>query len=394
LWQKTKREPEYAGDSFIMAAWVRPGPDIVLPKETSDGWAYANNGVQYPAIGYQTFASPGQGRRGFAVGKNGILVYQFNHSGAVEPLMVYASPITTAVLVGVVYKDGIPKLYLNGKLVKSGPASRFAAGGPYRWADRRPFAGEVASLQQFQEMLRSAGDDDLAAMFPEVHDLPACDFSRGEIWKSGVYVFKTAAGKTRQKTILLPSPQEITGAWQVEFDPNWGGPPHSAFEQLQDWSTHPEDAIKYYSGIATYRKAFDLLVPPDQSPHAKIYLDLGKVAVIAEVTLNGKNLGTLWNAPYRVDVTQTVKATGNTLDVKVVNLWVNRLIGDEHLPEDSERDATGGVKTWPHWVQEGKTSPTGRFTFTSYRQWTRDSPLVQSGLLGPVKLLRSERVEH
>jgi hypothetical protein len=122
-------------------------------------------------------------------------------------------------------------------------------------------------------------------------------------------------------------------------------------------------------------------------------LDLGKVAVIAEVILNGKNLGILWNPPHRVDVTQALKLADNSLEVKVVNLWVNRLIGDEHLPEDSERDLNGGLKAWPQWVLEEKPSPTGRLTFTSRRQWTKDNPLVSSGLLGPVRLLTAAKIE-
>ncbi len=113
---------------------------------------------------------------------------------------------------------------------------------------------------------------------------------------------------------------------------------------------------------------------------------------MAKVTLNGKDLGILWNPPYRVDGTQAVKADGNILEVKIANVWVNRLIGDEHLPEDSPRGPDGALKAWPEWVKEGKTSPTGRFTFTSYRLWTKDSPLVASGLLGPVRLLRSEKI--
>jgi hypothetical protein len=114
---------------------------------------------------------------------------------------------------------------------------------------------------------------------------------------------------------------------------------------------------------------------------------------MAEVILNGKDLGILWNPPYRVDVTQTLEIGENTLEIKVVNLWVNRLIGDEQLPEDCDRDPNGVVKAWPQWIREGKPSPTGRLTFTSYRQWAKDSPLVSSGLIGPVRLLTAGKIE-
>ena len=174
----------------------------------------------------------------------------------------------------------------------------------------------------------------------------------------------------------------LEGPWQVSFDPKWGGPVGPVtFEALADWSTRSEPGIKYYSGTATYAGKFqtaDLKAPT--------LLDLGRVEVMAEVTLNGKSLGILWKPPYRVEVTGALQRGENTLEIKVVNLWVNRMIGDEQLPEDSERNANGTLKAWPAWLAEGKPSPTGRFTFTSWRLWKKEDRLVPSGLLGPVTI--------
>ena len=114
-----------------------------------------------------------------------------------------------------------------------------------------------------------------------------------------------------------------------------------------------------------------------------MYLDLGNVQVMAEPKLNGKSLGILWRAPFRVDITDAVKAGENALEVKVVNLWINRMIGDEFLPDDSDRNPDGTLKAWPKWVSEGKPSPTGRYTFTSWRLWHKDDSLRPSGMLGP-----------
>ena len=150
--------------------------------------------------------------------------------------------------------------------------------------------------------------------------------------------------------------------------------------------------MKYFSGTATYTKTFAL--PPGMAgKHGRLYLDLGKVAVMADVRLNGKALGTLWKAPYRVEVTDALKTGENVLEVKVANLWVNRQIGDELLPEDSDRNPNGTLKEWPQWLEEGKPSPTGRYTFTSWRLWKKDSPLQESGLLGPVTLSAAERID-
>ena len=202
-------------------------------------------------------------------------------------------------------------------------------------------------------------------------------------------VFRKPTGATKQaaggrnwrefKTV-----QTVAGPWQVRFDPKWGGPADAVtFASLEDWTKRPEEGIKYYSGTATYRTSFQFH-RSEFSP--AIWLDLGKVAVMAEVHLNGKNLGILWKPPFRVEVTDAVKEGENTLELRVINLWINRQIGDEHLPEDSDRNPNGTLKSWPPWVQEGKPSPTGRYTFTDWRLWKKDDPLVESGLLGPVTI--------
>ena len=123
-----------------------------------------------------------------------------------------------------------------------------------------------------------------------------------------------------------------------------------------------------------------------------LYLDLGRVAVMARVKLNGHDLGVLWKAPYRVEIDQFAKAGENTLEIEVTNLWINRMIGDENLPEDSDRNANGTLKAWPKWLLEGKSSPTGRQTFTSWRLYKKGDPLHESGLLGPVTLQATQRV--
>lgn len=183
-----------------------------------------------------------------------------------------------------------------------------------------------------------------------------------------------------------PSAEEIAGPWEVSFDPKWGGPAKVTFEKLDDWSKHPEAGIKYYSGAATYRKTF-AYQPSDSK--SKLHLNLGKVAVMARVKLNGCDLGILWKPPYRVDITGAIKPGDNQLEIQVVNLWPNRLIGDEQLPEDSERKGNGTLKQWPQWLLDGKPSPAGRFTFSSWRLWKKEDALQPSGLIGPVTLHRS-----
>jgi hypothetical protein len=237
---------------------------------------------------------------------------------------------------------------------------------------------------------------------------PAFDLVSHEISRNGNYEIKTADGKVRQVEVTgLPGPIEINGPWELGFAPGWGAPDRVVLENLSSWSEHSDAGVKYFSGAGTYRKRFTLPIedgPPKveggTSGKSKrgnlkslIHLDLGKVAVMAEVKLNGKDLGVLWKPPYRVDITDAVKTGENALEIKVVNLWINRMIGDELLPEDSERDDTGMLLKWPQWLEEGKPNPTGRFTFTSWRLWKQNEPLQESGLLGPVQVLTTKTID-
>ena len=212
-------------------------------------------------------------------------------------------------------------------------------------------------------------------------------------FQPGRYALRTAGGQRREVEISSAlAPIQIDGPWTVRFAPGWGAPAESRFETLLSWSAHPDAGVRYFSGAATYAKNFtvrrELL-----SRKARLYLDLGRVEVMANVTLNGEALGLLWKAPFRVDITDAAKAGENHLEITVVNLWPNRLIGDEQLAEDSERNPDGTLKRWPEWLLQGKPSPTGRRTFTSWRLWKKDDPLLDSGLLGPVQLQPAQRVE-
>jgi hypothetical protein len=119
-----------------------------------------------------------------------------------------------------------------------------------------------------------------------------------------------------------------------------------------------------------------------------LWLDLGLVRNMARVRLNGHDLGVVWCAPWRVDVCDAVTTRGNSLEIEVANLWPNRLIGDEQL--DCEYGKNGNLVRWPEWLLKGVPRPSvRRYTFASWRHFTKDTPLLQSGLIGPVRLLRA-----
>jgi len=190
-----------------------------------------------------------------------------------------------------------------------------------------------------------------------------------KIWESGKYEMKTAAGKTIVvESGPIAAPLEIAGPWEVQFPPGLGAPESAVFDKLASWTTRPETGIKYFSGTATYVKE---IVIPDAlvGKETSLYLDLGRVKELAEVRLNGKDLGVLWKPPFRVEISQAIKPGINLLEVKVTNLWPNRQIGDAFLLESE------------------------RITRTNDTTYKKESALLESGLLGPVKILVAERRE-
>jgi hypothetical protein len=212
----------------------------------------------------------------------------------------------------------------------------------------------------------------------------------------------TLAGVTDAGGVNFPKAELLTtlgGSWAVSFDPKWGGPEKITFDALQDWTEHPQRGIKYYSGIATYRKEFDFALPAltarakrtdrgspgeDGEPrsrandHPALYLDLGTVHDMARVTLNGRDLGVVWCAPWRVEITDAVKAGINQLEIQVANRWPNRLLGDQQSPDKDVRTVQ-----WESGLLGGREYKAGRYTFTTGRG---PGKLLPSGLLGPVTL--------
>jgi len=157
---------------------------------------------------------------------------------------------------------------------------------------------------------------------------------------------------------------QVEGPWAVSFQADRGAPTRITLEKLVSWSESADAGVKYFSGTGVYTKAFQARAGWFRVG-TRLWLDLGDVKNIAEVSLNGKSLGILWKTPFRVDVTGALKRGANTLEVKVTNLWVNRLVGDQQ--PDAAR----------------------KYTYTTQQFYRADSPLLPSGLLGPVRIVRS-----
>ncbi|MGD0536618.1 MAG: glycosyl hydrolase [Verrucomicrobiota bacterium] len=266
-----------------------------------------------------------------------------------------------------------------GLLEKAGVPADFESDGPIRYTHRRAGDTDIYFVANREERAVNANCSfRVNGKTPELWDpltgerraLPEFTAKarrttvpiRFEPAQSFFVVFNQRAMTSRKNSrnfAELKPVAGLDGPWEVAFDPRWGGPEKVTFASLEDWTKRPEEGIKFYSGMATYRKTFDAPAGP---VGRRCYLELGVVKNLARVRLNGRDLGILWCAPWRVEIARALKPTRNRLEITVANLWPNRLIGDQLLP------------------------PERRLTSTTWNPFTKDSPLLESGLRGPVTI--------
>jgi hypothetical protein len=180
-------------------------------------------------------------------------------------------------------------------------------------------------------------------------------------------VFVVFSGSAPTATLALSKPKitnlvTVANKWRVSFQPDRGAPTQVTLDKLRSWTEHADPGVKYFSGTGTYHQTIEASRNWFTSG-SQLWLDLGEVKDLAEVIVNGKSMGVVWKKPFRVDVTQALKPGKNAVEIKVTNLWVNRLIGDQ---------------------QPGVTN---KITYTTLPFYKADSPLLPSGLMGPVKVV-------
>ncbi len=181
--------------------------------------------------------------------------------------------------------------------------------------------------------------------------------------RSWFVVFTNASNELVAEAYAVNSPeyktvQTIDSEWNIDFENKVIAPDAITTKKLTDWIKSENDLLKYYSGTANYTTTFSY----QKSDAKNVFIDLGEVGVMATVTLNGKEVGTTWMAPYRLSITNALKEGVNTLEIKVVNVWRNRITGDKTLPEEE------------------------RTTSVLIDNITPEEELISSGLLGPVTI--------
>ncbi len=281
-----------------------------------------------------------------------------------------------------------PEIYpdyagLAAVLRADGVPPDFAADGPLRYTHRRDGIADVYFVAN-----RSAETITVTAAFrvtgkaPELWNPLTGKTRRAQLWEqrdgrtfvplkleahdSLFVVFRKSAKPPRSEMEKrnwdeYAAVQEISGPWEVRFQPGRGAPEKATLDKLTDWSKHGDAGVRHFSGVATYRATF-VTNPDSEIRKPKWYVDLGRVEVMARVRLNGKNVGTVWKSPFRVEITSVLKPGENQLEIEVANLWPNRLIGDAGQPEAQ------------------------RVAWTTWSPFAKDTPLLESGLIGPVTL--------
>jgi len=229
---------------------------------------------------------------------------------------------------------------------------------------RSPAASRVVSVAKDRSAVFAAGSAPDLAGAVEIHERGGRrQLHSGE---AGAYEVTDAQGRVARVTIPpLAAPQALEGGWTLDAPTTWALHPATSpmvLDALRSWTEFGPPELKYFSGTLSYSREFEL-AGDRLGVGRHLWLDLGEVREIAEVELNGRDAGILWKPPFCADVTAAARPGRNRLVVRVTNFWPNRVIGDLSRPEER------------------------RVTRTNIRKFTPDSPLMPSGLLGPVRLV-------
>lgn len=413
---------EAPSDTFTLSLWAKPDIDLrVMPEEKTEG-RINETGKNYliNARSGRDMHGEGTAVAGLALGRNGAMVIERVSPDSVPAVLVSHEPVAGWTYVALVYDRGTPSLYLNGKLVRTGLRSGrhvFAGGSdaPSPSGVTYFFEGNSTPLKTEARALTAADIAAEAAKGPPPAQLAQTPVAlersdtgvRGLAWASGHYTLDTGAAFTAR----VPDPITITGPWTVHFQPGRGAPESVTLPRLESLSHNADDGIRHFSGTATYRRS--ITVPASALGQGRrVYLDLGRVEILSGVTVNGKDLGVVWKEPYRVDITDVVHAGSNSVSLAVTDLWPNRMIADAALPEEGsfvdtdwaigDRAGPDGkrkpimarkITALPDWYKASQPKPPGgRVTFSTWTFYAPDEPLLDSGLLGPVRLVFAQEV--
>jgi len=328
---------------------VGAGAVVVGPKPV-DSPSLSDDQAVFRAIADELWG-PGEGERAYGKGKvyGGLTIGQALAALGVEPDFEYTKP-----------RPDTTVLFVHRKLAE----------GDVFWVDNRKKRVETLEVSfRVQGKEAELWHADTGEMEPAPYLIAngrTIVPLRFDPYEAVFVVFrKPAATQARALPRQVETPLgTVDGPWAVGFQAGRGAPAEIKLDSLTSWSESSDAGVKYFSGTGTYTKTFQAAANWIAAGW-RLWLDLGDVKNLAEVSVNGRPLGMVWKAPFRVEVTGALRPGPNELQIKVTNLWVNRLIGDQQ----------------PNAAQ--------KFTYTTQRFYRADSLLLPSGLLGPVRIVRS-----
>jgi hypothetical protein len=392
-------------NTFCISLWVKPEVDAFLTKDAFFGRTKTDYYAIFPFHGQKLFGK-GHATVGLTAGRNGMVLFERETDEIIDVLSV-KTPLSGWSHIAVEYLNGIPKLYLNGVLTGEGTASgkkvHHGIGKVIEDYEVNFFNGDSVPPALVESPFSLAKIIDIVSAGPNLKQLASSTLSltagnRIVFGQNGSYTISHYDGT--EKTLKVDTAGELLNLdtnWTVSFPPKLGAPNSITLPILSSLHTNGLEGVKYFSGTASYKKSFELkhYQPLD---NRRLFLDLGKVEVIAEVFLNSKSLGIVWKPPYRVEITEHLQKGTNTMEIHVTNLWPNRLIGDEQLPIENkylkeenihkfEVLGSGAILELPSWYKDGLEKPDGgRVTFSTWHHYHKESPLLESGLIGPVSI--------
>jgi hypothetical protein len=397
-------------NNFTISFRVKPENHIMLgTNNLMDGQQpWTDFYALYPTAGEKLYGN-GHSSFGLAVGRNGVAVWE-NVNGTPAFFTSIKTSLSGWTHIALVCEDGSPLIYLDGQLVHRGPKSAHivhpAGGHAFLHEGASFYNGDMTTPVVTREALSAEAVKQLALNKPVPGQLPAVRHEGDMLlfFADDSYTMVDESGKRKVAAVSNGPALDLTMDWKVSFPPQHGAPDQITLRQLESLHLNEEAGLKYFSGTCTYQKDFVLTVR-GKKKNRRYFLDLGQVEVIAEVMLNNRAVGTLWTRPFLIDVTNFAIDGNNTLAIKVTTLWPNRLIGDEQTPEPYAYTpgaggsgfaslSGGAIAELPDWYKQGQPKPNdGRIAFATWKHYTKDSPLLAAGLIGPVRLITATAVE-
>lgn len=376
---KRKTYPETT-NNFAFDIMVKPETNIMTgTRNFMDGQEpWTDFYAVYPSPGEKLYGE-GHSTFGLTVGRNGVAVWE-NAKGKPVFNVAAEKSLSGWTKVELVCKDGVPSILINDEPAAEGKKSEYIVhpglGHSYLSEGASYFNGDLKT---------------------EVEDTAIVnEGERLVVFANGKYSLIRKAGKPETHTVSNKEPVDLSADWMVTFPANGGAPDQITLANLQSLHEHQSNGVKYFSGTCTYSKMFKGF---KKNKKHRYFIDLGAVEVIAEVILNDKSLGILWARPFVADVTNHLVNGDNKLIIHVTNVWPNRLIGDEQEREVYEYSqpkgprnsfsalSVGAIQELPDWYKKNEPKPDdGRVAFATWKHYTKESPLLQSGLIGPVIL--------